>query len=160
MQFGRHTSLIRRFDGNSEFVVDTSHLPLVITTWFGAPSLELARTYTAWFAEFVEHNRSAGRRFVVLDDAMRAERPAPAVRGCLSKIRCPPEVVVDRIVVTQARSIRGAITALSWITGNPIKTDETIEGGVRGCLALLDSAKVERPRDFEFQPAEPTRAGF
>ena len=84
------------------------------------------------------------------------ERPAPQVRGRLSKIECPPEVVIDRVVVTQTRPIRGAITALSWIIGTPIKTNETIEGGVRDCLELLDIAKVRRPREFEFEPAQPS----
>lgn len=152
-------STIRRVDGESEFVIDTSHLPLLITTWFGSPTLGLVAVYMDWFVHFIDHNRSASRKFVILDDAIRAGRPAPAVRGLLAKIQCPKDVVVDRVVVVDTAAIRGAMTALSWITGNPIKTTQTIDQGVRECLACLDEAKVPRPREFEFRPAQPTVAG-
>ena len=155
MHLGR-TTLIRHTDERCEFAVDSSHLPLLITTWFGSPSLELVETYAKWFDEFIERSRRQDRRFVILDDATRAERPAPAVRGRMSKIECPRDVVVDRVIVVQTRPIRGAITALSWIIGNPIKTNDTLEGGVRECLELLDAAKVSRPREFEFEPAQPS----
>ena len=54
------------------------------------------------------------------------------------------------------RSIRGAVTALSWITGKQIKSEDTVEVGVRRCLELLDEAKLARPRDFEWKPAQPS----
>ena len=149
--------IVRRVDGDSEFVIDTSQMPVMITTWFGSPTLGLVEAYTEWFARYVERKRAARSRFVILDDAIRAGRPVPAVRGLLAKIQCPSEVVVDRIVVVDTAAIRGAITALSWITGNQIKTATTVEQGVRDCLACLDAAKVHRPRDFEFRPAQPSR---
>jgi hypothetical protein len=105
---------------------------------------------------FVERTRAAGQKVVILDDAIRGGRPAPPVRAVLAKIQCPSDVVVDRIVVVDSAAIRGAITALSWSTGNPIKTTPTIDQGVRDCLALLDEATVARPREFVFRPAEPT----
>ena len=147
----------RHVDGDSELVIDTSHLPLLITTWFSSPSLGLAEVYVDWFSNYVERSRAGGRRFVILDDASRAGRPIPQVRGLLSKIECPPEVVLDRVIVVNTPAIRGAITALSWITGNPIKTAPTIEEGVRECLAVLDQAKIPPPREFEFQPAQRSR---
>ena len=153
---GSFNAIVRHVEGPSEFVVDTSHLPLLITTWFASPTLELAEAYTRWFHEYVERCRISGRRFVILDDASRAGRPAPPVRGCLSKIQCPPEVVIDRVVVVNSSAIRGAITALSWITGNPIKTATTVEDGVRDCLALLDAAGVAPPREFEFELVQPS----
>ena len=105
----------RHVDGASELVIDTSHLPLLITTWFSSPSLALAEVYADWFASYVERSRAGGRRFVILDDASRAGRPVPQVRGRLSKIACPPEVVIDRVVVVDTPAIRGAITALSSV---------------------------------------------
>jgi hypothetical protein len=158
MNPGGFEPLVRRVDGESELVVDTSHLPLVITTWFGSPTLGLVEAYTEWFVRFVERNRAAGRKFVILDDAIRAGRPAPPVRGLLAKIQCPSDVVVDRVVVVDTAAIRGALTALSWITGNPIKTTPAVDQGVRDCLVRLDEAGVARPREFVYRPAEPTVA--
>jgi hypothetical protein len=156
MNPGSLNQSFRRVDGDSELVIDTSHLPLLITTWFGSPTLGLVEVYTEWFVRFVERSRASGRKFVILDDAIRAGRPAPPVRGLLAKIQCPSDVVVDRVVVVDSAAIRGALTALSWITGNPIKTTPTIDQGVRDCLALLDESKLARPREFVFRPAEPT----
>jgi hypothetical protein len=153
---GSVNPIVRRVDGESELVIDSSHLPLLITTWFGSPTLGLVEAYTEWFVRFVERTRAAGQKVVILDDAIRGGRPAPPVRAVLAKIQCPSDVVVDRIVVVDSAAIRGAITALSWSTGNPIKTTPTIDQGVRDCLALLDAAKVARPREFVFRPAEPT----
>jgi hypothetical protein len=156
MNPGSANQIVRRVDGDSEYVIDTSHLPLLITTWFGSPTLGLVEAYTEWFERFVERSRTQGKKFVILDDAMRAGRPAPPVRGQLAKIHCPSDVVVDRIVVVDTAAIRGALTAMSWITGNPIKTMPTIDQGIRDCLVRLDQASVMRPREFEFRPAEPT----
>lgn len=158
MNPGSLNQIVRRVDGESEFVIDTSHLPLLITTWFGSPTLALVAAYTEWLERFVERSRAAERKFVILDDAIRAGRPAPPVRGLLAKIQCPSDVVVDRVVVVDTAAIRGAITALSWITGNPIKTTTAIDQGVRDCLARLDASGVARPREFVFRPAEPTVA--
>jgi hypothetical protein len=156
MNPGSFNQIVRRVDGESEFVIDSSHLPLLITTWFGSPTLGLVEAYTEWLVRFVERSRAAGRKFVILDDAIRAGRPAPPVRGLLAKIQCPSDVVVDRVVVVDTAAIRGALTALSWITGNPIKTTPAIEQGVRDCLVRLDEAGVARPPKFEYRPAEPT----
>jgi hypothetical protein len=158
VNLGSLDQIVRRVDGESEFVIDMSHLPLLITTWFGSPTLALVEVYTEWFTRFVERSRAAGRKFVILDDAIRAGRPAPPVRGLLAKIQCPSDVVIDRVVVVDTAAIRGALTALSWSTGNPIKTTPAIEQGVRDCLEQLDQCAVTRPREFEFCPAEPTVA--
>ena len=80
----------------------------------------------------------------------------PAVRGRLSKIQCPAEVVIDRVVIVDSAAIRGAVTALSWITGKQIKSEDTVEAGVRLCLEQLDAAQLARPRDFEWEPAQPS----
>lgn len=156
MNAATRTPLVRHVDGDVEFVIDTSHLPMLITTWFGSPTLSLVETYASWLDTFIERSRVAGRRFVILDDAVRAGRPIPQVRGRLAQIKCPGDVIIDRVVVVDTAAIRGAITALSWITGVPIKTTPTIEDGVRDCLSLLDQAQVPRPREFEFRPAQPS----
>lgn len=150
----KRTPLVRTIDGDCELVIDTSHPPLLITTWFGKPSLTLAEAYAKWFTDYVERCKVTGRRFVILDDASRAARPTPPVRGRLAQVKCPREVVIDRIVVVDSAAIRGAVTALSWATGNTIKTCPRVEDGIRDCLALLDEAGLARPRNFEFEPAK------
>jgi hypothetical protein len=150
---GRRSAIIRHVDGACEIATDSRHLPLLITSWFGSPTLTLVERHAQWLGEFIEASRSAGGRFVILDDASQAERPTPSVRGRLSKLECPPDVVIDRVVVVAAPAIRGAVTALSWITGKTIRTVGSAEDGLRECLERLDRAGVTRPRKFEFVPA-------
>lgn len=151
MNARKYDPLIRVVDDDCdcELTIDTEHMPLLVTSWFGSPSMALAEAYQEWFADFVERGEVSGRRFVVLDDASRAGRPTPTVRGCLSKIECPPALVLARIVVVDSAGIRGAITALTWSTGKPIKTVPTMEAGVRECFERLDAAGLPRPRNFD-----------
>lgn len=151
--------MVRHTDGECEVVVDVSHLPLVVTTWFGKPTVELVDAYDEWLRRFVESSSVSGRRVVLLDDATRAERPTPQVRGRLAKLDCPANVVVARVIVAHTPAIRGAVTALTWSTGKPLRTVETIEAGVSECLKLFGEHKIVPPRKFEIVPAQPSSAG-
>jgi hypothetical protein len=155
----RRSAIIHHVDGASEITVDSRHLPLLITSWFGSPTVTLIERHAQWFEDFIETSRIAGGRFVILDDATRAERPSPSVRGRLSKLECPADVVIDRVVVVAAPAIRGAVTALSWITGKTIRTVNSTDDGLRECLERLDRAGVTRPRKFEFVPARASMNG-
>lgn len=152
----RTRSLFRHADGDREFVVDTRYLPLVVTTWFGSPSLSLVEAYDRWLRQFVERSLVCERKVVLLDDASRAERPVPQVRGRLAQLDCPAPVIVARVIVVQTPAIRGAVTALSWITGRTLRTVETIEDGVQECLGIFSQRKIEPPRKFEIVPALPS----
>jgi hypothetical protein len=150
----RTRSLVRHTDGDSEFVVDTRRLPLVVTTWFGSPTLGLVEAYARWLQGFIERSTIVGRKVVLIDDATLAERPSPPVRGRLAQIECPPTVILDRLVVVNNSVIRGAITALSWSTGRTIATVETIETGVSESRRIFAEHSVEPPREFEIEPAQ------
>ena len=151
-----HRSIVRHTDGGSEYVIDTRHLPLVVTTWFGSPTVGLVDAYDTWLRRFIETSAVAGRRVVLLDDATRAERPAPQVRGRLAQLDCPATVVVARVIVASTAAIRGAVTALTWSTGKQLQTVETIEAGVNECLKIFGENKIVPPRKFELVPAQPT----
>ena len=153
------TLVVRHTDGESEVVIDVRHLPLVVTTWFGVPTLALVEAYDAWLRRFVESSSVSGRRVVLLDDATRAERPTPQVRGRLAKLDCPANVVVARVIVAHTAAIRGAVTALTWSTGKQLQTVETIEAGVSQCLRIFGDNKIVPPRKFEIVPAQPSSAG-
>lgn len=150
-------STVRHTDGDREVVIDTRHLPLVVTTWFGAPSIGLVDAYDEWLRRFVETSSLSGRRVVLLDDATRAERPTPAVRGRLAKLECPATVVVARVIVAPTAALRGAVTALTWSTGKPLQTVDTIEAGVSECLRLFGEHGIVPPRKFEIVPAQRSR---
>ena len=154
-----HRSVVRHTDGESVVVVDVRHLPLVVTTWFGSPTLGLVDAYDEWLRRFVESSSVSDRRVVLLDDATRAERPTPQVRGRLAKLDCPTSVVVARVIVARTAAIRGAVTALTWSTGKQLRTVETIEAGVSDCLKLFSEHKIVPPRKFEIVPAQPSSAG-
>ncbi|HLT37999.1 MAG TPA: hypothetical protein VK034_17055 [Enhygromyxa sp.] len=149
-------SIIRHTDGDRELVIDTRHLPLVVTTWFAAPSVELVEFYDRWLRRFVETSSLSGRRVVLLDDATRAERPNPQVRGRMAKLECPPAVVVARVIVAPTAALRGAVTALTWSTGKQLPTVDTIETGVNECLQIFSDNQIVPPRKFEIEPAQPS----
>lgn len=147
-------STVRHTDGDREFCVDIRHLPLVVTSWFGAPSIAIVDAYDAWLQRFIETSSMSGRRVVLLDDATRAERPSPAVRGRLAKIECPPNVVVARVIVAPTSALRGAVTALTWSTGKPLQTVDTIEAGINECLRIFAEQQIVPPRKFDIVPAQ------
>jgi hypothetical protein len=153
-------SIVRHTDGGSEIVIDTRHLPLVVTTWFGSPTVTLVEFYDRWLRRFVESSSVAGRRVVLLDDGTRAERPTPQVRGRLAQLDCPATVVVARVIVAATPAIRGAVTALTWSTGKQLQTVETIETGVSECLRIFVENKIVPPRKFELEPMQPSGAGL
>lgn len=150
--------ILRHVDGASEVVVDIRRLPLVVTTWLGDPTLGLVDAYAQWLRRFVESSSLSGRRVVLLDDASRAERPTPQVRGRLAKLECPAEVVVARLIVARTAAIRGAVTALTWSTGKPLRTVETIEQGVSESLRIFGQHDIVPPRKFEIEQVQPSTA--
>lgn len=150
--------VMRHSDGESEVVIDTRHLPLVVTTWFGAPTIGLVNGYDLWLRRFVETSSVSGRKVVLLDDASRAERPTPQVRGRLAQLDCPANVVVARVIVARTSAIRGAVTALTWTTGKPLQAVDSIETGVSECLRIFAEQKIVPPRKFELVPAQPSSA--
>ncbi len=152
-------SIVRHADGDSEFVVDVRHLPLVVTTWFGAPSLGLVEAYDGWLRRFVEASTIGARKVVILDDASRAGRPTPQVRGRLAQLDCPDAVIVARLIVVQNPAIRGATTALSWITGKQLRTIETLEAGVNEALKIFATRGIVPPRKLEIEQPQPSTRG-
>lgn len=140
---------IRHVDGDVEFVVDLSRYPLVVSTWFGAPTTPLIDAYEAWFQPFAEQCRSRGERIVILDDATHAGRPTPKVRARLAQIETPIDILVDRVVVVRSAAIRGAITALSWMTGDKLRTAKTVREGVADCLEILRQAGISADFDTD-----------
>jgi hypothetical protein len=95
---------------------------------------------------------------VLLDDASRAERPTPQVRGRLAQLDCPANVVVARVIVASTAAIRGAVTALTWSTGKQLQTVETIEQGVNEALRIFAANSIVPPRKFEIEPIQPSNS--
>lgn len=151
-------SIVRHTDGDREFVVDTRHLPLLVTTWFGQPTIPLVDKYDAWLRHFIETSALANRRVVLLDDATRAERPSPPVRGRMAKIDCPANVVVARVIVAPTSALRGAVTALTWSTGKPLQAVDSIEAAVTESLKIFAEHQIIPPRRLKIEPAQPSSA--
>jgi hypothetical protein len=151
-------SFVRHTDAECEVVIDTRRLPLVVTTWFGSPTLGLVEAYDGWLRRFIEASSVSGRRVVLLDDGTRAERPTPQVRGRLAQLECPSTVVVARVIVAASPAIRGAVTALTWSTGKQLQTVETIEQGVNEALRIFAANSIVPPRKFEIEPIQPSNS--
>ncbi|NVB40923.1 hypothetical protein G6O69_23995 [Pseudenhygromyxa sp. WMMC2535] len=141
--------IVRHVDGEFEFVIDLTHFPLVVTTWFSGLSVPLFDRYEQWFTKFIATCRAREQRVVILEDATHMGRPSPAVRARIAKLDRPDDVIIDRVVVVQSPAVRGAITALSWVTGAQVLTVRDVPAGVAKCKELLQAHDIDAHFDVE-----------
>jgi hypothetical protein len=107
-------------DGKNSVVIDHRHAPVYITTWFGMGTEKIFRKFFQANRDVVESNVAAQRAFVVISDASDAERPPPAVRSRITEIsQDSPDgkpFMVGNYVVLESALVRGAFTAMQWLS--------------------------------------------
>ena len=149
---------IRRIEGTDDdvIVMDDTYFPVVVATWFGAPSEKAVRIYFEWAREMVARATREGARIVNITDAGPAKTPDAAVRRLIADLTKAleaaggnDEAMMSYVVVENA-VIRGVMTALGWLHGN-LKAHhvstcaEALEAGIRE----LARARMPLPKGLE-----------
>lgn len=132
--------------------VDDSHYPVIITTWVGTPSPELAAAYAAFIQGPMSRAESEGTRLVGIHDTLHAEPPTPDMREAFTELgrTLGPRskamgmltiIVLDRVV------IRTAITAAVFLTNGRERTRvaPSMARGIDLALQTVESTGASRP---------------
>ena len=145
-----------RESGGARVIVDDRHIPVVIYLWSGATTVELASWHMAENERICAELVARKQKFVLVSDASASDRPSPAVRKVFAEAveRTPDshgEFTLGNIVVISSPLMRGAMTALSWVTTKMAKMDTvaTMQEGLERALGELDAAGVPRPEGLD-----------
>ncbi|MBN8616220.1 MAG: hypothetical protein J0L92_36860 [Deltaproteobacteria bacterium] len=134
-------------------VLDTTHFPVVLSTWFGRASAESIRPFYAALDTALERARREGKLLVNVVDSAQAEVPTAEVRRLISELTdawekkgAGPDTVKAFVVVENA-AIRGVLQVLSWMHPS---------GGMKSVnvpsLAAAVTAAIEAMRERGIEP--------
>lgn len=139
-------------DADAAVIGDIRHFPVMITTWFGEPTEDLVRHYFAWSDDVARQAIERGQRYVIISDNARARRPAPTVRRLVAKlIDAGPAAATDCIVATfvvfESALVRGAVTAMQWLSAKDwnLTTAATVQQAVAAALKAVEQHGFPRP---------------
>ncbi len=115
-------------DGDCGIVLDDRYFPLVVSTWYGDPGEAIVRRYFVWLAGIIERSRKAGTPYVLVTDATYAKRPKPSVRQVVAELTDAlpddtAQINIGNYVVVESALIRGALTAMQWISRQTWKSE-------------------------------------
>lgn len=137
-------------------IIDDRYLPLVISVWRGQANMETAQWHGGQHTEVVQELVGRGQKFVLINDASDAERPPPAVRKYFAEYA---EAGSDEeealglatIVVLSSPVMRGALTAVGWVSERAARIDTaaTMRAALERGLKALDAAGVPRPEGLD-----------
>jgi hypothetical protein len=139
-------------DGDGAVIGDIRHFPVLIVTWFGEPTEHLVRRYFGWSDDVARHAIARGQRYVIISDNSRARRPPPTVRKIVSKLiddgpAAATDCVIETFVVFESALVRGAVTAMQWLSMKDwnLRTAATVQLAVEGALKAVDDYGLPRP---------------
>lgn len=107
--------------GSGAISLDETYFPVLIATWSGRANETTVRAFYDWSARVMRRARQEGARVVQISDAGQAERPDPVVRKLLAQLADAQSeehegVTIATIVVLESAVLRGAMTAIGWLT--------------------------------------------
>jgi hypothetical protein len=127
-------------DADDVIVVDDTYFPVLITTWFGAPSEGAVRDYFGWLHAMLGRALRDDSPLVNVTDSTAAGVPDATVRRVIAELTKkwesagagPPRV--SSCVVVDSAVIRGVLQVLAWLHGD-LQTSQ-----VSTCEKALDEA--------------------
>lgn len=151
-------------------VLDTTHFPVVLSTWFGRASAESVRGFYAALEVALERAKREGKLLINVVDSAHAEVPTAEVRRLISELTevwekngAGPDTVKAFVVVENA-AIRGVLQVLSWMhpTGGMKSTNvPSLDAAVRAACDAIRERGQEPPLAFAVgritRPARPKR---
>lgn len=149
------TEMVAVRDGETSVVVDSRAWPIVFATWFGAATEKLAEHYFEQQTRLFDRARREGQPFILISDTFAATRPSATARKRIAELTTAqpadvPGLSLSSYIVIENALIRGAVTALRWVTTSmdASETVESIDVAIERALAALDEAGVARPAGF------------
>jgi hypothetical protein len=142
----------RFVDGSAAIILDDTASPLLVATSIGVTTERLARESFQWLHQFARGIHARGSHYVVVIDARQAGRPPASVRKLISTLTdelrtAAPGAELASLFVAESALIRGALTALIWISRSswkPVLVGSCEEALRRGA-DLLNEAGIEVP---------------
>lgn len=138
-------------------VIDTTHFPIVISTWFGRASPESVRPFYAELQRSLDRARRERTLLISLVDSAHAQAPSADVRRLISELTETWEkngaapTTVRAIVVVENAAIRGVLQVLSWMhaTGS-MKSDNvaSLDAAVSAATSALRGGGHDVPPGF------------
>jgi hypothetical protein len=138
--------------------------PIRVQIQLSAVEPDSLREYLAEQTEQMRASVAAGDRAFIIIDARAGLRPPPAVRRIQAEWIKEHEALlaasmIGMAFVIESRMVRGALTAIFWVAGPPVKytlcpsLDEAMAVAIRECdaanLSVPSSVRSARGQDIE-----------
>jgi hypothetical protein len=139
-------------EADDVIVVDDTYFPIIVSTWFGAPTERAVRSYFAWLDEVLGRATRGKVPLVNVTDSGNAGVPTAAVRRLIADLTKQWEASgataarVTSFVVVDNAIIRGVLRALAWLHGD-LKSPQyaTCAAALTAALEVLARAECKAP---------------
>jgi hypothetical protein len=136
-----------RQSARGAIVIDDRYAPLIITTFLGETDLVLGKWFEEAHKKIILNHGVQGRRVLSIADATLAVKPTPDMRRFWAELsdRTTPtmkEATLATFLVVSNPLIRGAITAISWMSPSlrDLESFATIDLAIREAFQRLARA--------------------
>ena len=137
---------------SGQVVVDDGHPPFLFVTWFDAADEVIVDGYFEEYCRVVDETHARGGKLVLVSDGLDASPPGAVIRRrIMAKSDAMPAylstVQVANFVVLANPLLRGALTAMSWLSKGQwasVYVGTLTEAIERGRVALRE-AGVDTP---------------
>ncbi len=144
--------LLRVRSGDCAFVADARYFPVLVITWWGAADEALVRRYFQWNDTMLARAEAEDTKVAFVSDNRASKRPPATVRALTAELSDRSGEGLSRrslatMVVLDSALVRGALTAIQWLSSRPWNL--TMVGGVEQALhralELLDGEDIPVP---------------
>jgi hypothetical protein len=128
--------IAKQGSGTSLAALDDTHLPILITTFRGHVTLEMAQWHHGETSRVLRRRHELRQPTVYITDAHAMHVPSATVRKYWAEIMKENEVMLNAMpgnfVVLDNAVMRGALTAIEWVTTltRRIRYVATLEQGI------------------------------
>lgn len=150
-------------DGDAKVVFDNRYFPILMTAWYGEPTMQLSQRYFETRQQiFFSRGERDGGKGIIAADLSRMKAPPATIRrymGEQGKAQDVSPFFDGYCIVVSNALLRGVVTALTWITG---KSDDVRgyfphigEAMNKAAILLREQGNVDPSVDFlEYQIPE------
>lgn len=131
---------------------EDGYFPILITTWFRAPTEPLVRGYYRWLHEQLDRAKREGMPLVLVTDSGPAGVPSADVRRLIVELTTAwekagaTEIRIASYVVVESAVMRGVLSTLSWLHGDMSNENvATCEQALTRALEALARRRIPPP---------------